>query len=749
MSTFKVFDSSFSCFRVFEIALALSAGIFVDATKIRKDLQLFMHSLLKTNPKALVEFYHVVVNASATKETVVRHVRRLSNFSHHSGIFEIFFLSLMFQCRTVCTILPENVAVDTIHKLRNFFSLNLPKFTVKMSMQCAANFSADNVSYTSFTLTHHGKPVLSSPKNSSLSCFNLILFQIKKMLCANPPTNRFWVKLLVGHRNKLKRERQKIFNIKRNRPNDSFFDPLTNSVKKRRTLSVEDKKEVSQAQASDEQKKFESAAKRHMKQWRKEMSSMKNYVCYVCSERTIRLKPLPFGQCERCAKDPGEVKKISAANNMIPCPVPHELSNMKPLEEMMIARHVPLLHCYYKRGGQRGFSGNCIAMPQDTKEFAKKLPVNVCRLPLVYIRKFGRDDFYRDFVVRREKIWKALLWLKKSNPHYFDIEIDVPYLLTLPLAGVPQGIKSISSDSVVKCPVCELLSSCSSCANCSICTTCPTCSFCQTCSKCRCSVAFGEEKFDANKSAEQLAIDEQDDQTSSFLLSEPNQPLQEHLLQRLINSDGTVGQLGSRKNPIDSHIGNTPANEFHEYGLISKCFPSLCPNGASDFTDVDRQIPVSLAEVVEHLIRYVDLHEDGSFTQRFATHPTFSFWIFNMWMRHSLLTQTNVYAKKHSHVANLTLGELRDQLKSGRNSAVFKGLHVYQANFPGTNGFWYRETHNLLSAVEQLPMPTFFWTISFADCQSNELQRFMPWAKNTVLQDLTYKQKKDKVIKNP
>jgi hypothetical protein len=111
-------------------------------------------------------------------------------------------------------------------------------------------------------------------------------------------------------------------------------------------------------------------------------------------------------------------------------------------------------------------------------------------------------------------------------------------------------------------------------------------------------------------------------------------------------------------------------------------------------------------------------------------------------MRHSLLTQTNVYAKKHEHVASMTLLELQAEVKKGTASTVFRGLQVYQANFVGTTGFWFKRTQELTAACEQLPVPTIFWSISFADYHLNELQKFMPWPEGVDIKLLEYGQKK-------
>ena len=58
---------------------------------------------------------------------------------------------------------------------------------------------------------------------------------------------------------------------------------------------------------------------------------------------------------------------------MIPSPVPHELQGLTQIEEMLIARALPIMRVYIKPGGQRGYSGHCINLPQNVKELATSL----------------------------------------------------------------------------------------------------------------------------------------------------------------------------------------------------------------------------------------------------------------------------------------------------------------------------------------------------------------------------------------
>ena len=57
---------------------------------------------------------------------------------------------------------------------------------------------------------------------------------------------------------------------------------------------------------------------------------------------------------------------------MIPSSVPKELQELTQIEEMLIAR--AFMRVYVKPGGQRGYSGHCINLPQDISKLAESLP---------------------------------------------------------------------------------------------------------------------------------------------------------------------------------------------------------------------------------------------------------------------------------------------------------------------------------------------------------------------------------------
>jgi hypothetical protein len=85
--------------------------------------------------------------------------------------------------------------------------------------------------------------------------------------------------------------------------------------------------------------------------------------CTVCKEVwPLKSKPKSPTEyiCLRCRRDKKSPQKFSFQNSMIPSPVPGELNDLTQIEEMLIARALPIMRVYIKPGGQQGYSGHCI-----------------------------------------------------------------------------------------------------------------------------------------------------------------------------------------------------------------------------------------------------------------------------------------------------------------------------------------------------------------------------------------------------
>ncbi|CAB3992941.1 ATP-dependent DNA helicase PIF1 [Paramuricea clavata] len=174
--------------------------------------------------------------------------------------------------------------------------------------------------------------------------------------------------------------------------------------------------------------------------------------CTICQEAwPLNSKPRSPNCyiCPRCARDTKSPRKFSLENSMIPSPVPTELQNLTQVEEMLIARALPIMRVYITPGGQRGYSGHCVNLPQNVKELATSLPRYPKDLSVIIVKVKGKDNSFRDVSVRREKVHNALLWLVQNNPHYAELEINENALNSLPENGIPADLMTVETENEI------------------------------------------------------------------------------------------------------------------------------------------------------------------------------------------------------------------------------------------------------------------------------------------------------------
>ena len=94
-----------------------------------------------------------------------------------------------------------------------------------------------------------------------------------------------------------------------------------------------------------------------------------------------------------------------------------------------------------------------------------------------------------------------------------------------------------------------------------------------------------------------------------------------------------VRQQLSRDEPMSwPTVDDRPLNEYQTPFLATMTFPTLFPDGKGDLTNQALTRAVSLLDRVRHLIKFAE-KVDAKWAYRFASHPRFSYWAFNMIQR--------------------------------------------------------------------------------------------------------------------
>ena len=449
-----------------------------------------------------------------------------------------------------------------------------------------------------------------------------------------------------------------------------------------------------------------------MIQFQKKQDKWKHIKCTICSEMwPIRFQSsqIETYTCIRCQRDKSVPKLFSPQNDMDPGAVPQCLENLTQIEEMLIARACPIMTVYRKHGGQRGYSGHVLNLPQNIQEFLDKLPTKVSALPILHITRRGASNTQAHFRVRRAKVLDALLWLKANNGFYQDIEIDFDNISALPVDGVPTEILQVEVEEACNHPaetgppieendIIPLLTN-----------------------------------EDDNTSESHLSSNV----TSSFLPQPQQVPPEEDAIRASVQGDDPL-QWPS--------LGANGLNEFQTDGLASKVFPTLFPYGQGDPTCRARCHKVSLTDAFKHLIKYSDKSPDGSLRWRYATHPRFPYWALDMKHRHQLLSQSNIYLQQHSVDANLTIEELQAMVGRMDSLQLMNRLQRYAAKVQGSKQYWFSRYQELKALLQQKGSATFFWTVSSADNYWPQLHSLMPKGGGTPV---THHARVNNVINNP
>lgn len=73
-------------------------------------------------------------------------------------------------------------------------------------------------------------------------------------------------------------------------------------------------------------------------------------------------------------------------------------------------------------------------------------------------------------------------------------------------------------------------------------------------------------------------------------------------------------------------------------------FPTLFPDAKGDPTNSAIMRDLTLGGKIKHLVKFAE-YSNGKWVYRFASHPQFAHWAFNMIQRHQLLSQGSVFQK--------------------------------------------------------------------------------------------------------
>jgi hypothetical protein len=112
--------------------------------------------------------------------------------------------------------------------------------------------------------------------------------------------------------------------------------------------------------------------------------------------------------------------------------LPEELQQLTEAEKLLISPYLVYVPLHHMAKGQIGCKGHVCCFQQDIVSISNKLPRLPHEISLIRLIKKYKDEngeiSSKIFNVRRDKVLKALYWLKKHSIAFEDVEIVIENL---------------------------------------------------------------------------------------------------------------------------------------------------------------------------------------------------------------------------------------------------------------------------------------------------------------------------------
>ena len=409
----------------------------------------------------------------------------------------------------------------------------------------------------------------------------------------------------------------------------------------------------------------------------------------------------------------GSLPKHALANKLYTGPVPEELSELTTIEECVIARArakswiVKLQEQESDSASptaQRGLKGHTIIYPQQPDKLATVLPPTISdTLTFICVIFVGSSKLTKEWlrekakplVIRREKVCRALIWLRTNNPLYKDIEINEENLEALPVEDVlPYHVEHVVDNEAQDALVSRYDN--------------------------------GDEQAPMAASAthfQSVVVADVDAHTPANQLSA-----------------AAVRHAKTKGKPfVQVGHGPVPVNEFFNVDLFPMLYPTLFPYGCGGFEDRKRTKRISLKEHVKYLF---SLHD-----RRFQTHNSFLFSVFNILQRRALLLGCNLkvkkatfnqFAKSFSSVSSEAVTQVLERIERGdpisantdeerKVLRLMKEVNLITSKVPGSSAARVAMRNEIRALTMTHGMPSFYVTINPADAH-NPIVKFLAGA---------------------
>lgn len=414
------------------------------------------------------------------------------------------------------------------------------------------------------------------------------------------------------------------------------------------------------------------------------------FSCRDCREYLVQKKQLP---------------PLSLANSMYAGPVPEELRDLTIVEESMIARC--RAKCWILQlkdegsevpNSQRALRGHVMIFPQSPESLASILPPTVEEVTkyicVIFVGSRRPSQAWlkeraKPLVARRNRVHRALIWLKAHNKLYGDVTIDERRIMNIPESDI--------LPFMVHCQSPE-------------------------------SQAATTSTYDPTTNTEAAAssgrqLDRNDIIFESVVIADVERESSTNSLKAAAIRHLTK----SEKRFVQIPHGTDPSNEFQNPDLFPMMYPTLFPFGIGGIEESDRLVPVGMERHVRHLLRLSD--------RRFQVHPSFMFSAFNIIQRRQALRQTKLkvdapyfgsIAKDLAEVSSETVQRVAEKVASGLQLSrtdreevlvqkLMREVKMITKNVYGSAQSRMAMRSELKALMMTTGMPSFFVTVNPAD----------------------------------
>lgn len=407
---------------------------------------------------------------------------------------------------------------------------------------------------------------------------------------------------------------------------------------------------------------------------------------------------------------------LSIANHNYLGKVPEELKDLTVVEEAMIARCRAKCWVVQLReedrelsmpDTQRGMKGHVIIYPQRPSELANVLPSSLedytTFMCVIFVGSKPPTDEWlqkkaKPLVVRREKVRRALMWLKAHNPHYKDIRINHDMLDRLaPTQVLPVQIDHVQSEGEHDDPLTAGYD----------------------------NLTSTEPPVDQDNCCpiQNVVITDIDG-------TAPPNELRAAAWRHVKKNGGAYVEMSHDPNPV---------NEFCNPELFPMIYPTLFPYGIGGIEDSRRSAKISMKRHVKHLFSLAD--------SRFQEHYSFLFTAFNILQRRAVLLHTSLKVKRRdfsqvasgfADVSEEAIHKVTERVARGDTTTtenedearvlkLMRQVKMVTSHVPGSSASRVAMRNQMRGLMMSKGLPSFYLTINPADV-FNPLVKFLAGA---------------------